>query len=107
MVGAKIKFFRTMRGLSIEELARKVNLSKAVVSRIENGERQLKTEEEIALFAQTLEIPEEFIATAQPFFVSFNNNHSNTVGFVSIPKEVLEQMSAKDELIRQLIEKLK
>lgn len=37
-VGAKIAYFRTLRGITQEELASKVSVNKSVISRIERGQ---------------------------------------------------------------------
>lgn len=38
LVGAKIRYYRTLSGLSQKELGKRVNLSESAVSRIERGD---------------------------------------------------------------------
>jgi len=48
-IGNRIKEFRERKGLSQEDLAKKLEISRVTVSQIENGKRKICTEELIAL----------------------------------------------------------
>ena len=56
MIAEKIKKLRTDAGLSQEELARLIGISRPTLSQIELGERELKADE-ISRFAEIFEMP--------------------------------------------------
>ena len=56
MIAEKIKKLRTDAGLSQEELARLIGISRPTLSQIELGERELKSQE-ISRFAEIFEMP--------------------------------------------------
>jgi transcriptional regulator with XRE-family HTH domain len=56
MIEEKIKKLRTDAGLSQEELARLIGISRPTLSQIELGERELKSQE-ICRFAEIFEMP--------------------------------------------------
>ncbi|MDO4302115.1 MAG: helix-turn-helix transcriptional regulator [Clostridia bacterium] len=48
-VGSNIKFLRMMKGLSQEELAERVNVTKSMISQIERGTKNLTMELSVEL----------------------------------------------------------
>ena len=54
-IGMKIKKYRENIGFSQEELAKKINIKRATLSQIENGNRKI-TAEELLLFAQIFNV---------------------------------------------------
>ena len=66
MIHEKIKKLRTDTGLSQEELARLIGISRPTLSQIELGERELKADE-IQKLADIFEMPtSEFFTASQP-----------------------------------------
>lgn len=59
-IGLRIRALQNDANLSQEELAKKVNLDRAVLSRIENGTRPVRDTELIA-FSQTLNVSTDYI----------------------------------------------
>ena len=59
-IGMRIARCRGARGWKLEDLARRVGLSRSIVCRIERGRRTLTTAE-LALFARVLAAPVEWL----------------------------------------------
>lgn len=115
MIGHKIREYRKNRGLTLEELSSRVNISRSSLQRIENGESNSWVNH-IEELCNVFEIEPEELLIDQDRWIQNINEQTNGVqnAFVInhyLSEKVIEQyeirIKEKDELIKELKEKLR
>ncbi|MCI1268127.1 MAG: helix-turn-helix domain-containing protein [Saprospiraceae bacterium] len=80
-IGLKIKKFRLIKGIEVQEMAKELNITERWYRELENGQGKIQTEQ-LSKILSKLEIAEEVLNNYDTYF-SQNNNMENSTNIAT------------------------
>ncbi|MEK4670709.1 helix-turn-helix domain-containing protein [Niallia sp. FSL R7-0271] len=104
VVGERVRYFRKMKGLTQEELAKKADIHYTYIGGIERGERNISLET-IEKLSKALDVPPSVIF--QNEISDFSSNDLNREKILKLHNQLLDSRNTKEILlIHETVQKI-